>query len=118
MTDRDPRFLPLIPFTQSPVAAKPSSIAHGKATSLSLLSVLEVHLANHTYLVSNHTTLADIMVAMYIARGLEWVLARQWRDKNKAIMRHFDMMAAWEPIRAVVPSLRMVDAEDEHRLGG
>lgn len=110
-SDRLTRFLPLIPFTHRPVATTPSSTAHGKAASLSLLSTLEVHLNDRNYLVGIHMTLADIMVAMYVGRGLEWVLTGEWRDENKGIMRHFGMVAAWGPVRAVVPTFEMVDAE-------
>ena len=57
------------------------------------------------------------MVAMYVARGLEWVLARQWRDENKAIIRHFETVTAWEPVRGIMPSFKMVESEDVHRQG-
>lgn len=99
----------MIPFRRDPVAATAASIAHGKRASLSLLSALEDHLRAHTYLVGTHLTLADVMVAVYISRGLEWVLGRQWRDENTGIMRHFEMVAAWGPVMEVVPSLKMIE---------
>ncbi|KAL8920833.1 MAG: hypothetical protein Q9208_006005 [Pyrenodesmia sp. 3 TL-2023] len=102
-------FLPLIPFSLDPVDASAASIAHGKQASLSLLSALEGHLMAHTYLVGTHLTLADVMVAVYISRGLEWVLGKQWRDENAGIMRHFQMVAAWGPVMEVIPSFKMIE---------
>ncbi len=109
------RFLPLIPFRLSPVTATPSSIAHGKASSLSLLSALETHLRAHTHLLGGSTqiTLADIMVAVYVSRGLEWVLGRRWREENWGIMRHFGMVAEWGPVREVIPCFEMVESGPE-----
>lgn len=105
------RFLPLIPFSQSPVVSIPSSVAAGKASSLALLSTLESHLDGRTYLVGTYLTLADIMVAMYVSRGLEWVLGREWREGHARVMNHFQTVAAWECVSAIVPSFKMVEEE-------
>ena len=108
------RFLPLIDFSQDPVHASSESIAAGKAASLAMLDSLEDSLKSNDgsiYLVGSHITLADIMVIIYVARGLEWVLGKDWREGHKNIMRLFDAIAGWEPVKRVVPIFVMVEEE-------
>lgn len=63
------------------------------------------------FLVGNDFTIADIFVALYIARGLEWVLGEEWRAQHPATMRHFERVAAWGPVKRVVPDFRRVTVE-------
>lgn len=66
------------------------------------------------YLVGSYITLADIMVIIYVARGLEWVLGKEWRETHPSIMRLFNAVTDWEPVKRVVPSFVMVDDEKTH----
>lgn len=63
------------------------------------------------YLVGSHITLADIMVIIYVARGLEWVLGKEWRETHPSIMRLFKAITDWEPVKRVVPFFVMLDDE-------
>ncbi|KAL8781961.1 MAG: hypothetical protein Q9213_005769 [Squamulea squamosa] len=110
-------YLPLIPFQSDPVSASPSSIAQGRNAALALLSTLENYLKGNRYLVGHKITLADIMVVMYIARGLEWVLDSHWRSDHHAIMRQFSLVTNWEPVCTVVPDLIMVEKAPDIVVG-
>ena len=93
--------------------ASPSSIASGKAASETILASLEDYLGSRggqCYLVCDHVTVADIMVVIYIARGLEWVLDAAWRDMHVNIMRYFKKLVEWEPIKTTVPKFNMIDS--------
>lgn len=108
------RFLPLINFSQNPVPASSGSVAAGRAASLAMLDSLEDSLKSNdgsVYLVGSYITLADIMVIMYVARGLEWVLGKEWRATHPNIMRLFNAVTDWEPVKRVVPQFMMVDDE-------
>ena len=63
------------------------------------------------YLVGNGMTLADIFVAIYVTRGLQWVLGLEWRRDHPAVMRHVDMVIGWAPVKAVIPEFVMIEEE-------
>jgi len=113
------RFLPLVPFSSTPVRHHPDSIAQGESTSLALLSILEGHLstessasAPRSFLLGEKITVADVMVAVYVARGLEWVLGRSWREEHPRVMEHWRRVCEWGPVREVVGD-RWVLCEEE-----
>ena len=76
-----------------------------------MLDALEKTLENRQYLVGDWMTLADILLAIYITRGLEWVLGEEWRDKHPAVTRHVVMVMEWAPVRTVVPEFIMAKEE-------
>ncbi len=86
----------------------PESVTQGKSTSLALLSILEGHLSStgssgpRSFLLGEQITVADIMVAVYVARGLEWVLGREWRAEHPRVMEHWRRVCEWGPVREVV----------------
>ena len=106
------RFLPLIPFTHSPIPYTASSVAAGETTSRSLLEILETHLSSSSeenddddhreFLVGERITAADVMVAMYVARGMEWVLRREWREGHPGVMGHWGRVGEWEAVKEVL----------------
>ena len=105
-------FLPLIPFTRDPVKSSATAMEKGRQASLELLDALESYLEtkeNCTFLVGDQVTLADILVMIVVSRGLQWVLDEAWRRKNPNIMRHFQAVERWPPVKAIVPSFKMVD---------
>ena len=76
-----------------------------------MLDVLETAIGDRKYLVGDGVTLADIFVAIVVSRGLEWVLGAEWRAQHLAIMRHFQMISNWEPVKAVVPHFVLIEQE-------
>ncbi|KAF8252248.1 glutathione-S-transferase theta, GST [Wilcoxina mikolae CBS 423.85] len=104
-------FLPLIPNFTDPAPYNKSSVDAGKTSSLHLLSLLENILSTRTYLVGDHLTLADIMVAIYVSRGLEWVLDSKWRMEHPNIMRHFEVVANQGPVKEVIPKFVLIEKE-------
>lgn len=105
------RFLPLIPNFTRPPPYDRNAIEAGRVASLDMLGALESILEDRKYLVGNGMTLADIFVAIYVTRGLQWVLGREWRDRHPAIMRHVEMMINWAPVRSVIPEFIMIKEE-------
>lgn len=76
-----------------------------------MLNGLEATLEHQEHLVGNGMTLADVFVAIYVTRGLQWVLGEEWRNKHPAIMRHVNMVISWGPVRSVIPEFIMVKGE-------
>ncbi|KAG5927432.1 hypothetical protein E4U42_002267 [Claviceps africana] len=104
-------FLPLIPNVSRPAPYDKAGVEAGKADSLAMLNTLEDLLSDKTHLVGEQMTLADIFVAVVLSRGLEWVLGAAWRSAHPHCMRHFEMVAGWDPVREVAPHFALVDAE-------
>ncbi|KAG5950176.1 hypothetical protein E4U53_005414 [Claviceps sorghi] len=106
-------FLPLIPNLSRRAPYSKPDVEAGKADSLAMLNTLETLLGSKhkTRLVGEEVTLADIFVAIVLARGLERVLGAAWRTAHPHCMRHFDMVRGWEPVRGVVPEFALVDVE-------
>lgn len=105
------RFLPLIPAFTDPAPFNKAAVEAGKAASLRLLETLEGVLRARRYLVGDGVTLADIMVAVFVSRGLEWVLDARWRSGHEAIMRHFEMVKGLEYVSAVIEEFVLVATE-------
>lgn len=61
----------------------------GEGTARAHLAVLENHFSFSIYLVGNRISLADIMVAVYISRGMEWVLDEEWAKGHPGTMEHW-----------------------------
>lgn len=83
----------------------------GKTQSLSLLDKLEEQMRQNAYLVGDSLTLADIFLAIFISRGLEWVLGADWREAHPNIMRHFSTFADTPEVKKVVPHFILIDRE-------
>ncbi|PMB66771.1 Elongation factor 1-gamma 1 [Beauveria bassiana] len=104
-------FLPLIPGLARPAPYDQAAVEAGKAATLAFLDNHEAAIKDKKFLVGNDFTLADIFVAVYISRGLEWILGDEWRRQHPATMKHFDLVANWEHCKAVVPVFKQVDVE-------
>ena len=105
------RFLPLIPGFSEPPQYDHAAVELGKVKSLRLLTALENLLAQKQWLVGDQLTLADIMVAIYVSRGLEWVLDAKWRELHPKIMKHFNAVAKQEAVAKVIPHFLMIEVE-------
>ena len=105
------RFLPLIPNFSQPAPYDKDAIEAGKKASLGMLDALETRLEPGNHLVGNGMTLADIFVAIFVTRGLQWVLGEEWRKRHPAIMRHVEMVMEWTPVRSVIDEFIMIKEE-------
>ena len=110
------RFLPLIPNFSLPAPYSKPAIEAGRAASLAMLDALETRLLENqhhggTHLVGDGMTLADIFVAVYVTRGLQWVLGREWRRQHPAVMRLVESVIGWAPVKAVIPEFVMIEEE-------
>lgn len=76
-----------------------------------MLECLETALSNRRYLVGSGPTLADIFVAIVVSRGLQWVLGAAWRAQHPNCMRHFYLVANWEPVKEIIPEFTLVEKE-------
>ena len=109
--DHTSRFLPLIPNQARPAQYDQSAVEAGKKSSLHMLDVLESEIGGRKYLVGDAVTLADLFVVIVVSRGLEWVLGEEWRVQHPAIMRHFQTISTWEPVKAVIPHFVLIEHE-------
>lgn len=107
----DSRYLPLIPGFTHPPPYDQETVESGKKQSLALLDKLEEQIGPKAYLVGNSLTLADIFLATFISRGLEWVLGAEWRETHPNIMRHFLRFADIPEVKEVVPHFILIDKE-------
>lgn len=105
------RFLPLIPGLKRPAPFDKAAVEAGKAATLAFLDKHEARMQDVEYLVGDGITLADIFVALYVSRGMEWVLGKEWRETHPNTMKHFERVASWEFTKAVVPEFKKVDEE-------
>lgn len=83
----------------------------GKVKSQRLLTTLETLLEGKQWFVGDHLTLADIMVAVYVSRGLEWVLDAKWREAHPNVMRHFSAVAEQDAVKKVIPRFVLIEKE-------
>jgi elongation factor 1-gamma len=72
---------------------------------------LETILHGKEWLVGGKLTLADIFVAIYVSRGLEWVLDGKWREKHPNIIKHFEGVAAVEAVKKIIPVFTLIKEE-------
>ena len=111
MLTSEPRFLPLIPGFTDPPPYNWDAVAAGKVNSQRLLTTLETMLDGKGWLVGDNMTLADIFVAIYVSRGLEWVLDGKWREKHPNIMKHFETVAEVEAVKKIIPVFTLIKEE-------
>jgi elongation factor 1-gamma len=105
------RYLPLIPNFTNPAPYDQEVVEHGKTQSLDILDKLEEQMGQNAYLVGDSLTLADIFLAIFISRGLEWVLGAEWREAHPNIMRHFSTFADTPEVKKLVPHFILIDKE-------
>ncbi|KAL4782542.1 glutathione S-transferase [Aspergillus varians] len=108
-------FLPLIPSFTDPAPYSFEAVTAGKEASLRMLDTLESILRDRKYLVGDQITLADIMVAIFIARGMEWVLDAAWREQYPGITEHFRSVTHLDMVREVVPDFILIESETPNK---
>ena len=55
-----------------------------------VISVVEKHLVNNTYLVGERITLADLFATAIAARGFQFFFDKEWRSQHPAISRWYE----------------------------
>lgn len=112
-THNSARYLPLIPGFTDPPPFDEAAVMAAKTKSLEVLTVVENLLAAQGWLVGKHMTLADIMLAVYVSRGLEWVLDAKWRETHPSIMRHFHIVTEQTSVKKVIPNFILIEQETQ-----
>ena len=110
-TYSDARYLPLIPGFTDPPPYNEAAVVAGKAKSQKLLTFVEGHLDDRDWLVGIHMTLADLMLAVYVSRGLGLVLGASWRAAHPNTMKHFHAVMGQAAVKKAIPNLVMIEEE-------
>ncbi|KAA8572877.1 hypothetical protein EYC84_003442 [Monilinia fructicola] len=79
-----------------------------KATA-KVISVIEEHLLNNTYLAGERITLADLFAAGVISRGFEFFFGKEWRAQNPNTARWYTTVYNQPIYSAVVDPLVLID---------
>ncbi|KAI9925962.1 hypothetical protein ASPWEDRAFT_169822 [Aspergillus wentii DTO 134E9] len=108
-------FLPLIPNMKKPAPYDAQAVDNGKIASNHLLGLLENALESKNHLVGESATIADLFVAMYLARGMEWVLDADWRTSHPNIMRYFNGITSIDQWKTVIPQMKMIEKETPNK---
>ncbi len=74
-----------------------------------VISVVEAHLLNNTYLVGERITLADIFATGLISRGFEYFFDKEWRQKSPNVSRWFETVYNQPIYSAVAPKFSLLD---------
>lgn len=86
------------------------SVDEAAKASETALKVVEEHLINHTYLVGERITLADLFAAGIIARGFEFFFGKEWRSEHPAITRWYTTVYNQEIYSNVAAPFSLLDA--------
>lgn len=85
------------------------AVEESQKLALEVISVVDAHLRDNTYLVGERITLADIFAAGLISRGFEYFFDKEWRQKNPNVSRWYETVYKQPIYSAVVPELSLLD---------
>jgi len=85
------------------------AVDESAARSHKVISIVEEHLANNTYLVGERITLADLFCTGLIARGFEFFFDTKWRKENPNVARWFETVYNQPIYSAVAPKFSLLD---------
>jgi len=85
------------------------SVEDNQKAALKAVAVVESHLKENTYLVSERITLADLFAVGIIARGFEFFFDKQWRSENPNVTRWYETVYNQPIYSAVAPKLSLLD---------
>lgn len=77
------------------------NVEDAQKKSNAALKVMEDHLMINTYLVGERISLADIMAASIVGRGMEMVLDKAWRKDHPSVTRWYETVANQSNYKAV-----------------
>ena len=77
-----------------------------------MLDALEMTLSEkHHHHGNAYLVGGGMFVAVYVTRGLQWVLGRDWRREHPAVMRLVELVMNWAPVKGVIPEFVMIEEE-------
>ncbi len=85
------------------------NVDDAQAASLKAMSVLEKHLLNHTFLVGERITLADLFATGLLGIGFQYFFDKKWRAENPGTTRWYETVYNQQIYSAVVDKLNFVD---------
>jgi elongation factor 1-gamma len=85
------------------------AVEDAAARATKAISVVEEHLVNHTYLVGDRITLADLFSVGIIARGFEFFFGKEWRQKFPNTTRWYETVYNQPIYSAVAPKFTLLD---------
>jgi elongation factor 1-beta len=103
---------PLATWIATAESAEEESVARAKASSAEtrkILSALDQHLKNFTFLVGERLTLADIVVASTLLPGLKTVIDERARKPFKSVIRWFKTVVNNPVVAGVLGEVQIVD---------
>jgi len=77
--------------------------------ALKAVATFEEHLTNHTYLVGERLTLADLFAAGIFGRGFQYFFDKAWRAENPNVTRWYETIYNQPLFSAVVEPLKFID---------
>jgi glutathione S-transferase len=87
----------------------PEGVEMAKKQTAQAIQIFEGHLNDRRYLVADCLTLADLFCAGLVSFGFAKVFDREWRSRFPYFTAWFEMVAALEMYRAVVPKTIFVE---------
>lgn len=69
--------------------SSPEILAAAEANSEPMVSVVEKAVAGRKFVVGDNLTIADLFLVAAIARGYQFVFAKQWAAKHPAIHEYY-----------------------------
>ena len=58
------------------------------------------------------------MVAVYVSRGIRWILDTEWQSEHPATMEHIRRVGEYEFVREVIGGDLLEEARREREAGG
>jgi len=103
---------PLATWIATAESAEEEAVARAKASSSEtrkILSALDQHLKNFTFLVGERLTLADVVLATTLLPGLKTVIDERARKPFKSVVRWFKTVVNNPVVAAVLGEVQIVD---------
>ncbi|AEO63258.1 59429cb4-1b50-4800-80d4-9dc68016febd [Thermothielavioides terrestris] len=85
------------------------AVEESQKAALEVVSIVDAHLRDNTYLVGERITLADIFATGLIARGFEFFFDKEWRQKNPNVSRWYETVYNQPIYSAVAPPFSLLD---------
>ena len=71
-----------------------------------VVKVLEDHFLINTYLVGERLTLADVIMASFVFRGIQLLFDKPWRAERPSFIRWFDTIVEQPIFKAIKPEIK------------
>ncbi|KAL2259598.1 hypothetical protein VTK26DRAFT_6688 [Humicola hyalothermophila] len=85
------------------------SVEDSQKAAAAVISIVEKHLRDNTYLVGERITLADLFAVGIISRGFEFFFDKAWREQNPNVTRWFTTVYNQPIYSAVAAPFSLLD---------